>query len=330
MIIQCRQCRTKFFFEDSMMQGDGLWMRCSRCEHVFFQDNPLTEKQETETPLVSGSVFSEDSPSDEIMVDLSKEAPPKAGRDEDVVRFLDNVMEAKKNLNEQANLEMEKTNREKITKEKVVRTERNSKVVDVNQDGDSSGQKKQLSKKETRKAWKFIIWPVLVIVVIPFVIYFVMFPQIGDRFVEIANKYIGDPEPARPEVVIGQVKLQDIRQRMVKNNVLGEIRVMEGTAVNQADYPICRIAIKGEIIDSYSLALGERISYAGNVLTDEELTNMTEEEILRKLSRPEGNNNSNNKILPNGQIPFVIVFAKEPAGVIKTTVTTIGAERLLQ
>lgn len=329
MIIQCRQCRTKFFFEDSMMQGDGLWMRCSRCEHVFFQDNPFVEKPETEAPLVSGSVFSEDSPSDEIMVDLSKEAPPRSGRDEDVVRFLDNVMEAKSGLNEQVNLEMEKTRRESRSREKFVTTERSSAVGDLNQEGASSTQRKQLSKKGAKKTWKVVVWSVLVIVVIPVVIYFVMFPQIGDRFVEIAHKYIGDPEPARPEVVIGQVKLQDIRQRMVNNNVLGEIRVMEGTAINQADYPISRIAIKGAIVDAYAVVLGERTSYAGNVLTDEELTNLPEEEMLRKLSRPEGNNNSNNKIVPNGQIPFMIVFAREPAGVIKTTVTTIGAERLL-
>ena len=329
MIIQCRQCRTKFFFEDSMMQGDGLWMRCSRCEHVFFQDNPFIEKQETEAPLVSKSVFSEDSPSDGKMVDLSKEAPPSSGRDEDVVRFLDNVMEAKNSLNEQVNLEMEKARREIISKEKFVRTERIPEVGDINQEGDSSTQRKQLSKKRARKAWKVIVWSALVFVVTFIVIYFVMFPQIGGRFVEIAHKYIGDPEPARPEVVIGQVKLQDIRVRMVNNSILGEIRVMEGTAVNQADYPICRIAIKGAIVDAYSVVLGERTSYAGNVLTDEELANLPEEEILRKLSRLEGNNNSNDKIVPNGQISFMIVFAREPAGVIKTTVTTIGAERLL-
>ncbi|OGP88967.1 MAG: hypothetical protein A2031_02520 [Deltaproteobacteria bacterium RBG_19FT_COMBO_43_11] len=328
MIIQCRQCRTKFFFEDSMMQGDGLWMRCSRCEHVFFQDNPFVEKPETEIPLVSGSVFSEDSPSDDTMGDLSKEAPPKSVRDEDVVRFLDNVMEAKKNLNEQVDLEMEKTRRESISKEKFTTTERISVVDDLSQEG-AVKQKKRLSKKGTSKTWKVLVWAILVIVVIPAVIYFKVYPPIGDKFIEIAHKYIGDPEPARPEVVIGQVKLQDIRQRLIKSNVLGEIRVMEGTAVNQADYPICRIAIKGAIVDAYSVVLGERTSYAGNVLTDEELTNMSEEEILRKLSRLEGNNHSNDKIVSNGQIPFMIVFAREPAGVIKTTVTTVGAERLL-
>ena len=104
---------------------------------------------------------------------------------------------------------------------------------------------------------------------------------------------------------------------------------MEGIAVNQADYPISRIMIKGEIVDAYAVVLGERSSYAGNVLTDEELTILTEEEISRRLAQPEGRNNSNDKIVPNAQIPFMIVFVREPKGVIKTTVMTMGAERLL-
>jgi len=125
------------------------------------------------------------------------------------------------------------------------------------------------------------------------------------------------------------VKLQDIRQRILNNFILGPIRVVEGTAVNQADYPVSRIVIKGEVVDAYAVVLGERATYAGNVLTDEELTTLPEEAILSKLSQPEGNNNSNDKIMPNGMIPFMIVFTREPAGVIKTTVKTVGAERLL-
>ena len=125
------------------------------------------------------------------------------------------------------------------------------------------------------------------------------------------------------------VKLQDVRYRRVNNYILGQIGVLEGTAVNRADYPLSRIQVKGEIVDAYSVVLGERASYAGNILTDEELINLSEEEILMKVLRPEGLNNSNDRIMPNVQIPFMIVFPNEPSGVIKTTVKTIGAERLL-
>jgi len=329
MIIQCRQCRTKFYFDDAMMQGDGMWMRCSRCQHVFFQDNPLIIKPEMKTPLVSESVFSEEPMLAKRSTDLTKEVPPVSGRDEDVVRFLGNVMEAKKTVNDKVNLEIEKTRRENIGKENFMSAERNAAFRDLREKVEDFEQKKPLSRKSSRKTWKVVVWAVLVIVVIPIVIYFFVFPQLGDRFIKIANKYISEQEPVRPEVVIGQVKLQDIRQRMMNNYVLGQIRAMEGTAVNQADYPISRIVIKGAIVDDFAVVLGERTSYAGNVLTDDELMNLPEEEILRRLSRPEGNNNSNDKIMPNGQIPFMIVFTHEPPGVIKTTVTTIGAERLL-
>jgi hypothetical protein len=329
MIIQCRQCRTKFYLDDALMQGDGMWMRCSRCQHVFFQDNPLIIREEIETPLVPGSVFSEGPIPAKRSTDLTKEVPPVPDRDEDIVRFLDNVMEAKKTVNDEVNLEIEKTSRESIGKENFVSAERSAAFRDLREKVEDFEQKKPLSKKSSRKTWKVIVWAVLVIVVIPVVIYFFIFPQLGDRFIKIANKYIGEQEPVRPEVVIGQVKLQDIRQRMLNNYVLGQIRVMEGTAVNQADYSISRIVIKGAIVDAFAVVLGERTSYAGNVLTDDELTNLPEEEILRKLSQPEGRNNLNDKISPNGQIPFMIVFTREPAGVIKTTVTTIGAERLL-
>ena len=81
MIIQCRQCRIKFRFDDALMQGDGLWMRCSRCQHVFFQDNPLIIKSEKEMPLVAKPVFLEESTPTEKNTGLPIEATPVSGKD---------------------------------------------------------------------------------------------------------------------------------------------------------------------------------------------------------------------------------------------------------
>jgi outer membrane usher protein len=130
------------------------------------------------------------------------------------------------------------------------------------------------------------------------------------------------------DVINQLVIFKDIRRRLVNNKILGPITVVEGIAVNQADYTVSRILIKGEMLGAKSLVLGEHISYAGNILTGEELTNLSEEEILKKLSRQEGSDNSNKKIRPDGQMPFMIVFPHETAGVIKTRVTLISAERL--
>jgi predicted Zn finger-like uncharacterized protein len=319
MIIQCRQCRTKFRFDDAKMEEEGVWLRCSNCRHVFFQDNVPGALPDRELPANGEKTPSADGSSMPRMGVLPKDVPISGG-DDDAAQFLENVLQAKKDLNDEVLLrDIEKPDEEEDDIDGVSRTE---------EDQDKKGKAPQ----RRGKILKIFLWVILVIVVVPAIIYFFVFPQVGDRLLRVVNKYvdIGIREPARPEVVVGLVKLQDIRQRILNNYILGQIRVVEGTAVNQADYAISRIVIKGEIVDAYAVVLGERASYAGNVLTEEELTTLPEEEILRKLSQPEGRSNSNDKIIPNGQIPFMIIFTREPAGVIKTTVMTIGAERLLE
>jgi hypothetical protein len=169
---------------------------------------------------------------------------------------------------------------------------------------------------------------IFAIIVITALVYFVKFPDLCERYIQVARNVIGVSQPTDGQMR-GFVKLQDIRQRIVNNYMLGNVRIVQGVAVNQANFPIACISVKGAILDAYAVVLGERVSYAGNVLTDEELTNMSEEEILKRLSSPEGSNNSNERVIPNGQIPFMIVFTREPPGSIKTTVMIVGAERLL-
>lgn len=41
MIIQCRICRTKYRFDETKIPQDGAWVRCTRCQKVFFQHPPL-------------------------------------------------------------------------------------------------------------------------------------------------------------------------------------------------------------------------------------------------------------------------------------------------
>ena len=311
MIIQCRQCRTKFKFDDTLMQGGGAWLRCSRCGHVYFQENPLM-KPETDLPSEPAKPVEESIPVEKSS-ELSTKSPSVVYRDANGFHSLDKVMETKKYLNEEVNLDLERTPEESISGE-------NEEVV----------QKVLASPKSSGKIWKIAVWSVFVILIIPAAIYFLVFPEFGEQIINNVLVSVGVSEPAKQEIVINQaVKIQDVRHRMINNYILGQIGIVEGNAINRADYPISRIQIKGEILDAYSVVLGEHTSYAGNILTDEELTNFSEEEILLKLSQPEGLNNSNDKIMPNGQIAFMIVFSREPAGVIKTTVVTVGAERLL-
>ena len=113
MIIQCRQCRTKFRFDDALMQGNGVWLRCSRCGHVYFQENPLMKPATIFTRIRTFMFVREESMPAEKSAKLSTESPSVFYRDVDGFHSLDKIMESKKYLNEEINLDIEKTQEEK-------------------------------------------------------------------------------------------------------------------------------------------------------------------------------------------------------------------------
>jgi len=229
MIIQCRQCRTKYIFDDALMQGDGVWMRCSRCQHVFFQDNPLTVKQPIEASINKASAFAQDALPAQGNGEVSYKEMLASGKDDDVVRFLDNVMEEKDNYNKEMELEIGKPGTDDIRNDDTAAAAGGEADERLKGQGEELKQKKPANGKGFWKTWKTAVWSIFVVLIIPAIIYFLVFPQYGDRFVKIANMYFGTPEPARPELVTGQVKLQDIRQRILNNYIIGQIRVVEGT-----------------------------------------------------------------------------------------------------
>jgi len=374
MIIQCRQCRTKFRFDDLNMEGDGLWMRCSRCHHVFYQENPLMSQPSATAPPVlpvftkeverektptfikevepeATSAFTKEVEPEKTASrlvfepaatpDAFQAAPPAAEKrpDEDATEIIHDHDEASP----------EPPEREEVTTEPETTDQADMELADITfskgpEELDDTGETMDIPeeqplppiRKKSRR-WKAMLWTVLVVVVIPAVISFVIFPKLGERYMKLGEhgakqilNLFGGSKPSDGQFVAGFVKVQDFRQRFVHNDTLGRsIRIVEGTVLNQSDFSIARIMVKVELLDSDSDVLNERVSYAGNVLTDQELSTLSEEEIMKRLSMPEGRNNLNERVIPNGQIPFMIVFTKDPPGTFKTSVIVSGAERLL-
>ncbi|HON59958.1 MAG TPA: zinc-ribbon domain-containing protein [Smithella sp.] len=338
MIIQCRQCRTKFRFDDSLMQGNGVWLRCSRCGHVYFQENPLAKNPPQEVVL---EIKSEAADQEAAAVEMPspEEAPSVFYPDKQGAQSLDRIMEARRRIKEEISLDTTPSVERQVEpgEPQAEETPEENAVTGIEEIKKPAKKRKSASRK-SGGIWKLALWSILVIFVIPALIYFYVFPDYGAQLIGAGQYLIERIDALRgvaPPVTSGahinqMIKLQDVRYRRVNNYILGQIAVVEGFALNTAEYPVARIMIKGEILDAYAVVLGERTSYAGNILTDEELANFSEEEILMKLLRPEGTSNSNDRVMPNARIPFMIVFPNEPSGVIKTTVVTVGAERILE
>jgi len=99
--------------------------------------------------------------------------------------------------------------------------------------------------------------------------------------------------------------------------------IVEGSVVNQAEFPVAKVKVMGELVDSRGRLLAARTSYCGNILSDEALGMLQEEDIRARSSISQ-----EDKIIPKGQAPFMIVFKWKQADVAKATVLAVGAERV--
>ena len=283
MIAQCNICQTRFRVDDTLIEGEGIWVRCNQCKNVFFLSNPAG-KADSSGDKEKGAVEGVKEPASQIKRETTEPAQ-HVKLPEDIEKEVGDI---------RASGEVREAVRAKEEK------------------GQASSSGRQLIY--------------LLVVLLLGGAYFAFFAETGWQ--TAFDKVFGIGKKSE-EVGPAQVELTDVRQRLVNNATMGAIRVLEGNAINRSSFPMTRIKIKGEITDAFTVVLGVKESYCGNLLNADELATMTEDQIQKELSNPQGSDVSNDRVLPQGQIPFMIVFTREPAGVVKAFAIPVGAERLL-
>jgi len=337
MIIQCRKCETRFRFDETQVEGEGFWVRCSRCRDVFFQEQsaagePLFPPSPAEPEIPSVRIsdakrMSEDRFSlseDRLSLSVGKktEIPPFPRKAADKESSSENAKESII-MGIEEGLEKEAPSDEAADWE------------------DDIDEEEFLEDEPPRRRWGRVILKILALLVLAALIagglFVWLFPEVRTKTLEWASpwlqsvpgaeKFLGTETQSR-ETAQAPVRLKDVRQRSVANLLGVNLRVIEGIAVNQSPYFQSKIRVRLVISDANDAVLGERIVYCGNILTDAELNTLAEAEIQRELSIPQGTDVINDRIAPNGEIPFMVVFNQEHTGAIKTVVAPAGADRV--
>jgi predicted Zn finger-like uncharacterized protein len=340
MIVGCKECKTKYRFDESLVDGDGAWVRCSRCKALFFLEIPTAEK--TPPPVYyQGKEDIRIPPLGKTQEPIENDVKPDLGQ---TSRLFMDVRDKTPDTPEMEH--PEQSRREEIepdpqieaTAEDLMESEGDLQKEDepekvASQEGDEDRKPRAVEKSARSKGMQ---WLLLIVLLFLGGLYLWFFSEIGRQAADytssvattLIEKIHGAPLK-KEDVGPAQVDLMDVRQRLVANASLGIIRVVEGVAVNQSSHPMTRIKVRGEIVGEGDVLLGNRESYCGNLLTADELAALTEEQFQKELSNPQGSDVSNDRIAPKGQIPFMIVFTREPPGVMKAYVIPVGAERLL-
>jgi predicted Zn finger-like uncharacterized protein len=341
MIIRCRKCETRFRFDEALIEGDGVWVRCSRCQNVFFEERPSGE---TLSSAPAGSEIPSVRISDAVRIGDAKRMPDDRFPSTD-----DHPLRAERETASVSSPHLTEAENEvsaEIGKEPII----DGLGADMDKDpldgptavGDEEDEEEEIRGVEPgrRRLGRMILKVVSLIAFTALVaggVSLWISPSFRNQTLEWASPWLREipgveqflgMEMKSRETSQAPVRIKDVRQRSVTNLLVGTLRVIEGVAVNQSPTPVANIRIRLVISDAYDVVLGEKIVYCGNLLTDAELNTLAETEIQRELSTPQGTDVSNQRIVPNGEIPFMIVFSQEQAGAIKTVVMPAGADRV--
>jgi predicted Zn finger-like uncharacterized protein len=296
MIIHCKQCATKFRFKDELMAGDGVWVRCSRCGHEFFEINT---RDAITVPVKEQAARAKQGPA----------AAPKPLTPADVITPPDPPPpKPEEGITPQAAV-MPPAEEEEAEDEEEVERPRAS-------------------------FWtpgRLVAYSILVFLVVGSV-YFWLNPGITRDVLNFVSPGTGDrvlgPVPkAGPVTTTGGINFAEVKERFTKSTASGDLLVISGLAVNEYEYPVGRVKLRGKILDNTGKLLGEVETFAGNLLTDEEMNRLSDKEILAELQRPEGSDMPNTGIRSRASIPFMIVFMNPPKEVDEFIIELIGVER---
>lgn len=124
-----------------------------------------------------------------------------------------------------------------------------------------------------------------------------------------------------------KLKTSGITGKIIPSAQLGDLFVISGNVQNT--YPdtrnsislVCKLFGKGGSVSQ------TKLFYAGNVIPEAELVNMTDAMIMKRIQNRLGDNGVNAKVRPNQVIPFMVIFTRlgdnltefsvEPAGSLK-------------
>jgi hypothetical protein len=180
-------------------------------------------------------------------------------------------------------------------------------------------------RKSVNTGWWIGIGIGLVIVLLTALLvgYFWLYPERGVKTISIIKSYIPvlkNEQGAVPASVEG-INLMQIRQKRFYNAALGKnIRVIEGIVENATPRPVSGIKIAANFYDAEGAVLASTESFAGNMVIDEKLESLDENGILSALKDVK---TRDDRISFKGQMPFMVVFAGEPAGIFRLTVLPV-------
>ncbi len=317
MNITCENCQTTFRLDESLLAREGSKVRCSICKHVFLAYPPLTSTAEQE---FEETITLDSSP---LAVEEAEETP---GNDETA---FDQILE--ESLEEEEATPYEYSEKEiGVTEEELdedaVGLEPEEEVEEEEPFEETYEPEMEITSQPRKKSG---LSRILVIVLI------VLLLLVGGlaAMVYWAPQYLPDflssLKPVEKSAVLDKgvrrLSFKAVTGAFVKAKKAGRLFVIKGIVTNGYSKHRRFILIKGTILNDKGKVVREKLAYAGNSFTKNELNKMTLPELEKFMKNRLGRDGKNADIPPDGSIPFTIVFEKLPENLSEFTVEAVSS-----
>lgn len=121
----------------------------------------------------------------------------------------------------------------------------------------------------------------------------------------------------------GSFGITEVKAEFFESKTLGNVFVVKGKITNGYRVPKSFLKVKCVLYGKDNKKLAEKVAFASNVFTKDEIRELTYAEIEKGLNNKMGKSMMNVDVSPGKAIPFMIVFDKIPEGVSHLEVEAI-------
>jgi predicted Zn finger-like uncharacterized protein len=290
MIVTCEKCNAEFNLDENLIKEGGSKVRCSSCKYIFKVYPPQMELfEDTSSDEYLEETVALDSPPDfsDIDVDQSEEIPEEAFEKafEDA---LDEVA-AGESLTE-----------EDLLAEDEFEEEPSETAIPV----------PLTYTRKSPKSRSLLIYLVVILVLIVIGISIFFFIP------ELLPDSLSFLKPVKKEQLVDtgirRLDFKNVSGAFLNSAKADQLFIIRGEVINNNPKSRSHILLKGSILDNMGTSIRQKLIYAGNTFSDDELKEMPLENIEKALKNSSGQEESNTNVRSGSSIPFLIVFEKLP------------------
>jgi len=335
MIIECKQCGSKFKLDEGLVREEGSKVRCSVCKSVFKsypkgspkgdEKRKVADQNLGETVTLDTYSTLEDQRPERLVEDTFEAELAKALQEESETKKIetlspDQIPEEEEDLRfdfeegTKRQPQLEPSPASTLQREAAKLAEAPPKP------------EKAVPKKRKKGGVPRFLMIVLIVVLLltggaAALLYFA-----PERVPESLTPYLG--MAGKPEVKdpgVRRLSFKNVSGKFYQSTKVGSLFCIQGVVFN--NYPGSRsfIRVKGSLLDEKGSVVKQKLAFAGNTFSENELKEMSLEQINQGLTNRTGKGNVNVSVKPQASVPFMIVFEELPENLSEFTVEAVSS-----